>query len=96
MNQHNHKTDREMQSNRHLKEWNDHLEVERQKKYELAYKHKRQRDQFFLEMADSDNGALRKQQVGEVQALSQQNNEIRTALQKRQEQEKAGLTQLSF
>lgn len=84
--------DSAMQSNRHLKEWKDNLDRERQSQYELRNKQKREREQSRLEELPVDRGAaLRIQQVDEVKELAHQQEKTRLAIQTRHQKEKSSL-----
>ncbi|HLL96636.1 MAG TPA: hypothetical protein VK404_16780 [Spirosoma sp.] len=82
--------DREIQANRHLREWNDNLALERKHHYDLTGKHKQERKLLFLKVIRVESElSVKNRQAEELQALASQQSETRLVLQKRHLQEKA-------
>ena len=83
-----------IQSNRHLKEWNDNIAIEMKARYVLAGKHKQEHSRSSLQ-EDSlpERAALTIRQMEEIQELRCQNRQTRIVMQDRHQQEDADLIQ---
>lgn len=78
-------------SNRHLKEWNDHIAAEVRDLYILRCKHKVERDYLVFEQNTEVNewASVVKGQQQELANLKQHHSAIRIKLQERHYQERA-------